>query len=279
MRRALTIAIAALIASLGGSSSALAGGSWLEPREVVGVGGGTGSTWDGWAAPGAVMTMAGDFCGGQGAPPKAESWTAYLRPAVGGGHRIELAPITISAAAGNGCSHLATTTFTVPDVVHDIYWVDVCADPSCERFPGDLMGGWFAIASTSLEAELLRDRSEQAAAFDQIRRARTRLREEVARLEGVVAELELQVTTAAGASDAAISEAARAAAGSERALARIESEIASEETRAERWRLVALSLVALVIVAVGTWIVIRRRRRSVRVPDSPAALFEDTLTG
>src|SRR5688572_18129035 len=103
MKRLLLAGAMASIISVGGSGSAVAGGSWLDPRDVQGVGGGT-DTWDAWAAPGAVVTMVGDFCDGQGAAPGAETWTAYLRPMAGSVRRIEVAPVTISAAAGNGCA-------------------------------------------------------------------------------------------------------------------------------------------------------------------------------
>src|SRR5215212_3742109 len=126
VKRLLVTVVMASIVTIGGPGTAVAGGSWLEPRAVDGVGGGT-DTWDAWAAPGAVVTLTGDFCNGQGAAAGAEAWTAYLRPMAGSAHRIEVAPLAVSAAAGNGCAYLAITTFTVPEVAPDVYSVDVCA--------------------------------------------------------------------------------------------------------------------------------------------------------
>jgi hypothetical protein len=265
MRRRLAI-VGVLAAVLGGASPANAGGSWLEIREVDGVGGGT--SWDGWGAPGSIVTMAGDFCHGQGAAPGSATWTAYLRPLEGPGRRVEVGPVTISDAAGRGCLLLARTTFTVPDVAPGPYWVEVCGDPSCSIGVGDLVGGTVTVASTALEAELLRARIEDQDLIAQLARARRHLRTDVHRLEEVVADLQGSVRAAGEDLDAS----ERRAAAAERASDRLESQVDAANARATRlaWTSAVLGGLLVLLVAAGT---VRRRRARPRIPDTPAELF------
>ncbi len=262
MRRRLVI-VGVLGAILAGASPALAGGSWLEVREVDGVGGGT--SWDGWGAPGSIVTMAGDFCHGQGAAPGSATWTAYLRPLEGPGRRVEVGPVTISDAAGRGCLLLARTTFTVPDVAPGPYWIEVCGDPSCSIGVGDLVGGTVTVASTPLEAELLRARIEDRGLIAHLARARRHLRTDVHRLEEVVADLQGSVRAVGEDLDAS----ERRVAAAERANDRLESQVDAANARATRLAWTSVVLLVL-LVAART---VRRRRARPRIPDTPAELF------
>jgi hypothetical protein len=267
MRRRLVI-VGVLGAILAGASPALAGGSWLEVREVDGVGGGT--SWDGWGAPGSIVTMAGDFCHGQGAAPGSATWNAYLRPFDGRGHtaRVEVGQVSISDAPGRGCRLLARTTFAVPDVAPGPYWIEVCGDPSCSIGVGDLVGGMVTVASTALEAQLLRAHIEEQDRIAHLARARRHLRTDVHRLEEVVADLERSVRTVGedlNASD-------RRAVAAERANDRLGSQVDAANARATRSARTSAVLGGLVVVFAAA-LTVRRRRARPRVPDTPAELF------
>lgn len=268
MRRRLAI-VGVLAAVLADASPANAGGSWIEVREVDGVGGGT-STSGGWAAPGSILTMAGDFCHGQGAARASGTWTAYLRAfeVRGRTERVELAPVSISDAPGRSCLLLARTIFTVPDVAPGPYWIEVCGDTSCSIGVGDLVGGMVTVASTALEAELLRARIEDQDLIAHLARARRHLRTDVYRLEEVVADLEGSVRAVGedlNASD-------RRAAAAQHANDRLESQVDAANARAARltWTSVVLGGLLVLLIAALT---VRRRRARPRIPDTPAELF------
>jgi hypothetical protein len=230
-------------------TTASAGGSWLELRRIEGTGGVSDGAWGGWASAGSSVFMRGDFCTGQQDDPSAGPWTAYLRRDPSG-QRQPLGPVAIQPATGNGCPFSASVTFVVPDVETGMYWVDICADTRCATGVGDLIGATFAVATTRLEAKALTVLPDVKARLQQERRHRHRLQERIDSLRD-----ELKTVSNGGGSV---------------------TEVPGSGDGATPWRTVALaSLFALGAALAGlATALVRGRRRSVHVPDTPADLLE-----
>jgi hypothetical protein len=270
MRRLVTASIIStlLVSSLSGLASA--GGSWLEVRRVDGTGGVSNGAWGGWASAGSSVFMQGDFCDGQQADPSAGPWTAYLRRDPTGA-RQPLGPVEISSATGRGCPFSASVTFVVPDVESGMYWVDVCADASCTTGVGDLIGAMLAVASTRLEASALTVLPNLKARLQQGRQMRHRLHRRLDSLREAVRMTSEDL-------DSSNLEAVDAKDGLETAMAARDTS-ATEIDAARRaesiWRSVAIVTLLAFAAAVACLMttVIRGRRRSVHVPDTPGELL------
>jgi hypothetical protein len=265
MRRALTTSLISAVLILV-PSVALAGGSWLEPVRLTGPGGMPTDSLPGWAAPGTTMVMGASFCGGAQAHPSRGPWTAFLRRDPQG-RRIELAPVTIGEASGDGCPYHASVTFTVPAVESGVYWVDVCADVSCGTGVGDLIGGQFVVAVSSLEADLL-------VRIDPLEDRLTRITRRQRHLANQVGDLTDQLDEARDAWKAA--EATTTAALSERdELAR---QLVAAGARSRAYRNISVVVgVALLVFVFGTLLIGRRRRVRISVPDTPEELEATAL--
>jgi hypothetical protein len=249
---------------------AAAGGSWLELREVDGVGEASDGPWGGWAAPGSTVHMAGDFCNGQQAEPSAGPWSAYLRPDPRGPERY-LGGVTVADNPGNGCPFVASISFTVPQVDPGQYWVDVCNDPNCSTGVGDLIGGHFTVASTALEAKLLVDNASLRLKFSRAAKERNRLRARSADLDEAVRVTTDRLEAAEAERDRALGQRDAAIA----ARATLDESLEDARRAAAIWQAIALVVASALVVAVTVAI---RRRRRVEDPLSPeAASPERTL--
>ena len=269
-RRGRRLAVAATVLTVGalvtGVPVASAGGSWLEIRDVQGDGA-PGGVWGGWAGPGAVVTMRGTFGSGAQAPPSRGPWVAELRPEQRG-PRVRLGPVDLDLGAS---SWVATATFTVPDVPPGVYWVDVCDAATCSTGVGDLIGGTFVVATTALEARLIGDLPRLQGRIDALVRERDRLDERLTAAEQQVASLEV---VRAGARETAqtLRDRVDSATGEVR---RLGSKLAATADELARWRIIALALAALAVVAFATALLRPRRpTRGPAVPDTPQELLE-----
>ncbi len=272
MRRGWIVLLAALtfVGTLA-ASPAVAGGSWLELREVQGTGAVGDDPWGGWVGPGATATMRGDFCDGQQAHPSAGPWTAYLSPDAGG-PSIALSPVTIGPATGNACQWVASTTFVVPDVPTGSYWVHVCADPACTVGVGDLAGGVVTVARTATEAGLFRENTELRGRVASLARARDRQVKELEQLEAELRSKSEELATA----DQELLTAHQWAGSLADARDAVAADLRAARDGGEAWRLVAvasLAAVLLMLVLAGIWAYRRRRAGRIDVPDTPAELL------
>jgi anti-sigma-K factor RskA len=269
-RRGRRVSVAAAVLTVGalatGVPIASAGGSWLDIRDVRGDGA-PGGIWGGWAGPGAVVTMRGTFGSGTQAPPSRGPWVADLRPEEGG-PTVRLGPVDLDLDAS---SWVATATFTVPDVRPGVYWVDVCDAATCSIGVGDLIGGTFVVATTALEARLIGDLPRLHARIDALVRDRDRLDERltasqqrVASLEGVRAGARETTRTLRDRVDTATGE-----------VRRVDAKLAATADDLSRWRIVALALAALAVVAFAAALLRPRRGAPApAVPDTPEELLE-----
>jgi hypothetical protein len=263
MRRAVVTSMIVMVSLLVASPAALAGGSWMNVTQVNGqsvppdLPGGSA-----WAPVGATVTMQGQFCtGALAAPSSPGPWFAYLSTP---GTRTLLGPVEITPPAGGvDCPYVAHTTFVVPDVAPGFYTAQVC-NVGCHNGIGDLIGGSFTVASTSLEAVLLgrldraQDRANRLA--DKVRHADAK----TARLAETRAELDAARQTLAATQAASD----RLVAQRDAALKAREAAVVDASATARTWKVVAGVLAFLMLV---TWVAVwvrRRNRLRIKVPDT-----------
>ncbi len=265
VRRMLVTCFVVMASLAAAAPAALAGGSWIDLREVDGQPVSAGpSAGPAWAPAGAVVTMQGAFCDGQLAPVSAGPWFAYLDPP--GRSPMLLAPVEVAAAGGNGCPYLARTTFVVPEVAPGDYVVHVC-DQGCHSGVGDLIGGFLTVASTGFEARLLGRLERYELKIDRLTDGIRAEEVDGERLEAArEARDEALVTLAAieAANDRLTAQRDAALHGREAA----EADVRATDRESRNWRIAAYLLALLVAV---TWIVAWVRRRDtirIKVPDT-----------
>lgn len=263
MRRTIVTFIVVIVSLVATSPAAVAGGAWIRLTQVDGQPVPTGPSGPpAWAPVGAVVTMQGTFCIGQYPPPSTGSWFAYL--SLEGRAPMLLSPVEVTApVAGADCPFVARTTFTVPDVAAGSYTVQVC-NLGCHHGVGDLSGGFFTVASTSLEALLLgrlqQTRVKASRLADRFRRAKADTDHlAVARENLDAARTTLAATQAAND---------RLVAQRNAALKAREAAEAAIPATARNWKIVA-SLLAFLMAMTWTVVWVRRRSRvRIRVPDT-----------
>jgi hypothetical protein len=109
-----------------------------------------------------------------------------------------LAPITIEPLPGPYAT--AKVAFEVPAVPAGGYTLTVCNDPCTVRGVGDLIGGWFSVASSPLEARVqrLQDRLQRRvravhALRKAVNRAENRTEKSESAVEGKIGELQREL--------------------------------------------------------------------------------------
>jgi len=264
VRRTLVTFIVVMVSLVAAGPAAVAGGAWMRPTQVDGQPVPTDPSGPpAWAPVGAVITMQGTFCTGQLAPPSAPGpWFAYLSPE--GRAPVLLSPVQITPpAAGADCPFVARTTFRVPDVSPGSYTVQVC-NLGCHHGVGDLSGGFFTVASTSLEALLL----------GQLEQTRVKLSRLADRFRRAKSDTE-HLAVARENLDAARTALAAAQAANDRLVAQRDAALkagqaaeADIRATARNWE-IAASLLAIWMAV--TWIVVWARRRDtirIKIPDT-----------
>jgi hypothetical protein len=252
----LAIAVTAIVLM---APVAWAGGSSLAPRDIDGTAGtGPGGPW---AAPGAVVTMAGGFCTGSQPDPGTEAWYAYLtRPDEPVRY---LAPVAITRVGAGPCRFLASVTFTVPDVATGEGPISVC-DLGCHHGTGDLTGGYLTVAATAEEALLFHRLGQATHRIDRLERRVELAGRDTARLEETIeglrtsrVELEAALARARSQRDVALD-------GRETA----EADVRATEIETRNWRYAAY---LLALITLATWLVAWSRRRGtvrIKIPDT-----------
>ncbi|MGH2740637.1 MAG: hypothetical protein ACRDH6_09180 [Actinomycetota bacterium] len=171
-------------------------------------------------------------------------WYAYLvpgdmwlRPPRIPPAAIPLGLITIVDRTGD-VNALARIRFVVPDVDPGGYSVGICDDPCRDAYVGDLIGGWFNIAATREEAQLMHARDRL---IERLRTVRFRLRREARQVERELgSELaSLEVENSVLSRDVGAAEAA---------LAGLRRDRSPSPLTIAGWGIAAMLLVGLVIV-------------------------------
>lgn len=272
MRRTAAVLVPVMLVLAAAPASA--GGSWLtvDPERSVGAGNLGAGVWGGWAGVGASVVMDGGICLGQGDDPASRAtWSVFLHPSDAQEPKILVGTATAEERpASTSCSWDLVARFTVPDVPAGEYIAVVC-DEACQRFPGDLIGGYLVVGPTSAHAryfavvgDLRQQMQQQQGTLDQRADKLQRLERELRQATASLEELQERADRLSSQRDAAIAEreALRAAA----------AERASDATGP--WRIATAVAVGLLLV---TWLAVWSRRRHtvrIRVPDTVEELLE-----
>jgi hypothetical protein len=245
LRLVVVVSFVAGFAIAAAAVASAGGGTALRVRSVHGTGAKQDPFIGAWASPGSTVSMRGRIWADPGETPLESEWTAYLRTTDGEGVPMPVARVTFEPQSG-GDDWIASVTLVVPDVPSENYWVDLCSEPTCAEMVGDLDGGYFAILNSRLDHTLLR----------QVTRLDARVREllpSVERLERVDEDL----VSAKEHLDAQT------------------ADMAAARAEADRWRtwvvVLGVSSIAWLLGMALGW---RRRRRSVRMPDTVDMLLD-----
>ncbi len=267
MRRMLMAVLACLIVSIG--SPAHAGGSWLDIVDRESEGAGRSERFGAWAGVGATVTMRGDFGSGSNGPVRAGTVDVYIRREAANDGGMRIGKAIIRRGAGN--LWIAETTFLVPSVPEGPYWIDVCSH-GCNRFFGDLIGGYVYIAATPIRAKLASANRGLRQQVDYLGRQLAQRRAHKEHLEDAVRASEDHAESAVKRMLAAERRVTRA--DEQAADAEAEASLAQREMK--QWQTVTLAVLAGVVIAALLGIAFhqRRRRRRILIPDTPQELLE-----
>ena len=251
------------------SPPASAGGSWLEVVEVSNgalspPGGGPA-----WAAVGATVRMRGGFCSGSQANPSQGPWYASLRPGTGG-PRTLLGPVEIVTGHNSACPWVATVSFVVPAVAAGSYWVDVC-DEGCTTGVGDLVGGYFVVASSGSEARLVQRLTTLKGRYEHARINSRIFRHRMEGLEARIDDMRHQ-TRRLGIR---LEEAAAAQAQTIADVQLANDAAARERMVSDRWRLLALVTALTLVLTMSIFVTSSVRGRRLRGPAIPTDTSEE----
>lgn len=264
------------------AAPAVAGGSWLtvDPTRSVGAGDLGGGVWGGWASVGASVVMDGELCLGQGEDPdKLGTWSVFLHPSDAPEDKTLVGTATAESRPGSSsCPWELVARFTVPDVPAGGY-VAVACDAACERFPGDLIGGFLEIGPTPALARyavLVGDLREQVAQqqstldqrADKLIRLERELRRELRQATAALEQLQERTDLLSSERDAALAQ---------RNAARLAAQGTGDGEAP--WRTATAVAAGLLLI---TWLAVWGRRRHsvrIRVPDTVEELLEHAPRG
>jgi hypothetical protein len=210
-----------------------------------------------WARVGSEIRLGGTFCDGRLAPVTEGPWFAYL--VAEGQPPVMVGRVHVGPNEGDDCQWRLTATLRVPAAAPGRYWLQVC-DRGCTTGVGDLVGGgWFTVVTSE---------SPPAQAI-QMQRLRTRLRastREEARQERMLEELGTSLERA---------ETDRREL--RRSVAELRGRFAQETSSRRSW-LVGAFASGTAAVVFGL-VLLRRRRTTFDVPDTPEELLQLTRRG
>lgn len=150
---------------------------------------------------------------------------------------IPLGPLTIVDRVDD-VNALARIRFVMPDVEPGAYAVNVCNDPCRDAYVGDLIGGWFSVADSHEDAQLLMARERQ---IERLRSMRYRLRREARQAERVFEQRVSSLETENA-------ELGRRLSATQADLARLGGDRGPSPVAMAGWGIAALLLVTLAIV-------------------------------
>jgi hypothetical protein len=242
--RAIAASILTMVAVLPALPAA-AGGSWVNvsPRS--------------WGRVGSEIRLGGTFCDGQLASVTEGPWFAYL--VAEGQPPVMVGRVHVGPNKGDYCQWRLKAILRVPAAAPGRYWLQVC-DRGCTTGVGDLVGGgWFTVVTSE---------SPRALAI-QMQRLRDRVRESArgeARREQMLDEL-----------GTSLERAETDTRELRQSVAELRVRLAQEKSSRRSWLVGAVASGTAAIVF--GLVLLRRRRTTFDVPDTPEELLELTRLG